>query len=198
MKTNIKKAALTIFAIGAITLVNAQKIAHIDLDSLSNIMPETKVAKGVAEKYLDDLKKTVASMEEEFQKKYNDYLQNEATMSALVKKTKEEELQSLQTRIQDFNQQAQMDYQKKSAELTAPIMDKAKKAIEAVAKEGGFKYVLDTSAGMVLYSEAGEDILMLVKKKLDSMPAAVIPGAGGAAPEKEKPKTNSPSPKGGK
>ena len=195
MKTTLKKAALTVFAIGALTITNAQKIAHIDLDSLSGIMPETKIAKGVAEKYLDDLKKTVSSMEEEFQKKYNDYMQNELTMSDLVKKTKQEELQSLQTRIQDFNQQAQMDYQKKSAELTAPIMDKAKKAIEAVAKEGGFKYVLDTSAGNILYSEPSEDILMLVKKKLDTMPAAVIPGTGGTTPEK--PKTNTPT-KGGK
>lgn len=185
MRTIIKKAALIIFAIGALTTVNAQKVAHLHLDSLSNLMPETKVAKGVAEVYFNDLKKTAGAMEEEFQKKYNDYLQAEATMSELVKKTKQEELQSLQTRIQDFNQQAQMDYQKKSADLTAPIMEKAKKAIEAVAKENGYKYVLDTSAGNVLYSEQSEDILMLVKKKLDSMPAAVIPGAN-----PEKPKTN--------
>lgn len=193
MKTTLKKAALMIFAVGALTTASAQKVAHIHLDSLSNLMPETKVAKGIAETYFNDLKKTVASMEEEFQKKYNDYLQGEATMNDLVKKTKQDELQSLQTRIQDFNQQAQMDYQKKSAELTAPIMEKAKKAIEAVAKENGYKYVLDTSAGNVLYSEASEDILLLVKKKLDSMPAAVIPGANS-----EKPKTNPGPTKSGK
>lgn len=194
MKTTIKKAALMIFAVGAFTAVNAQKVAHLHLDSLSNMMAETKIAKGVAESYFNDLKKTAGAMEEEFQKKYNEYLQNEATMSELVKKTKQDELQSLQTRIQDFNQQAQMDYQKKSAELTAPIMEKAKKAIEVVAKENGYKYVLDTSAGNVLYSEASEDILMAVKKKLDSMPAAVIPGAN-----PEKPKTNpGPAKTGGK
>lgn len=195
MKTTIRKAALTLLAVGTLTFSNAQKIAHIDLDSLSGIMPETKVAKGVAENYLGDLKKTVGAMEEEFQKKYNDYLQNEPTLSPLVKKTKEEELQSLQTRIQEFNQQAQAEYQKKSAELTAPIMEKAKKAIEAVAKEGGYKYVLDTSNGSILYSEAGEDILALVKKKLDTMPAAIIPGANG---NPEKPKTNPSPTKGGK
>ena len=72
-------------------------------------------------------------------------------------------------------------------------MEKAKKAIEAVAKENGYKYVLDTSAGNVLYSEASEDILLAVKKKLDSMPAAVIPGAN-----PEKPKTNTGPTKGGK
>ena len=81
-----------------------------------------------------------------------------------------------------------MDYQKKSAELTAPIMEKAKKGIEAVSKEGGYKYVLDTSTGNILYSDPADDILMAVKKKLDSMPLATIPGAGAT----EKPKTNTP------
>lgn len=184
MNNLVKKAALTLFALGTFTFANAQKIAHIDLDSLVSMMPETKTAKDVAQNYWKDLEKTVISMDNEFQTKYNDYLTNQATMSELVRKTKEEELQSLQRRIEDFKQQAQMDYQKKSAELTEPIMEKAKKGIDAVSKEGGYKYVLDTSTGNVLYADPAEDVLMAVKKKLDAMPLATIPGASA-----EKPKT---------
>lgn len=199
MKTSIKKAALTVFAAGALTFANAQKIAHIDLDSLIGLMPETKTAKDVAQNYLNDLKKIGDQMQTELQTKYNDYLANKATMSDLVLKTKEEELNNLQTRIQEFNGQAEQDYRKKYGELTAPIMDKAKKGIEAVAKESGYKYVLDTSTGNVLYSEAAEDILLPVKKKLDSMPLASIPGANGAPPKREAPKgnPNPPKPNGG-
>jgi outer membrane protein len=193
MKKSFKKAALTLFAVGALSLANAQKIAHISLDSLVTLMPETKTAKGVAETYLKDLEKTVASMENELQTKYEGYLKEEANMSDLVKKTKQEELQSLQRRIEDFKMQAQQDYQKKYGELTAPIMEKAKKAIEAVAKENGYKYVLDTSVGNVLYSEPSEDILMAVKKKMDSMPAANIPGTG----SNTTPKTNNTTPQKG-
>jgi outer membrane protein len=193
MKKSLKKAALTLFAVGAFGLANAQKIAHISLDSLVTLMPETKTAKSVAETYLKDLEKTVASMENELQTKYEAYLKEEANMSELVKKTKQEELQSLQRRIEDFKMQAQQDYQKKYGELTAPIMEKAKKAIEAVAKESGYKYVLDTSVGNVLYSEPTEDILMAVKKKMDSMPAANIPGSGA----NNAPKTNTTPQKGG-
>lgn len=184
MNNTLKKAALTVFTLGAFTFANAQKMAHIDLDSLVSMMPETKTAKEVAQNYWKDLEKTVISMDNEFQTKYNDYLTNQATMSELVRKTKEDELQSLQRRIEEFKQQAQMDYQKKSAELTQPIMDKAKKGIEAVSKEGGYKYVLDTSTGNVLYADPADDVLLAVKKKLDAMPLATIPGA-----TSEKPKT---------
>ncbi|HXU27839.1 MAG TPA: OmpH family outer membrane protein, partial [Bacteroidia bacterium] len=51
--------------------------------------------------------------------------------------------------------------------------------VDAVAKENGFKYVLDTSTGIVLFHEPSDDIFALVKKKLETMPAAVIPTGGG-------------------
>ncbi|MDP1803444.1 MAG: OmpH family outer membrane protein [Bacteroidota bacterium] len=184
MKSTFKKVALIIAATGLFSLANAQKIAHLSLDSLISLMPETKIAKETAQNYLKGIDAESISMQTELETKYKDYMDKQATMSDLVKKTKEDELNGLQRRIEDFKQQAQQDYQRKTAELTAPIMDKAKKGIEAVAKEGGYKYVLDTSAGSVLYSEPSEDVLMAVKKKLDSMPAAVIPGAANNGPVK--------------
>jgi outer membrane protein len=177
MKKSIKKVALIIASVGCLTVVNAQKIAHLSLDSLVSMMPETKTAKDAAQNYLKGIEAEVMNMQSELQTKYEDYLKNETTMAEVVKKSKQEELNSLQKRIEDFRQQAQLDYQRKYGELTAPIMEKAKKGIELVAKEAGYKYVLDTSTGNVLYSEASDDILLAVKKKLDSLPAAVIPGA---------------------
>ena len=188
-----KKLILSAFVLGLCSFSFAQKIAHIEVDSLIAMMPETKTVKEIAQNYYKDLEKTAGAMDNEFQTKYNDYLSADPnSMSQLVRKTKEEELQSLQRRIEDFRMQAQQDYQTKTAQLTAPIMEKAKKGIEAVAKEGGYKYVLDTSTGYVLYADPAEDILMAVKKKLDAMPPAIIPGANQGA---EKPKTAPEKPK---
>ena len=187
-----------VVAVAALALslqeAQAQKIAHVQMDSLIQLMPETKQAMEIAQAYLKDLEKQVTTMKAEFDGKYQDYLTNKDTYSELVRKTKEEELQTLNQRIEDFRQQAQADYQKKYTELSKPIQEKAKKAIDAVAKEGGYKYVLDTSTGVVLFYEASDDILMPVKKKMDSMPLAQLPGGGGStAPKKE---TQKPQPKG--
>ncbi len=198
MKHLVKTIAIVALTVGLCTTVNAQKIAHISLDSLITLMPESKVAQEVAQKYLKDLENQVATMNNELQTKYAEYMKNKDTYSALVASTKEQELQDLNRRIEEFQAQAQQDYQRKYGELSKPIYDKAKKAIEAVAKENSYKYVLDTSTGNVLYSEAADDIIALVKKKLDSMPAAQIPGAttsGGTTPAT--PKTNTtPKPAG--
>src|ERR1043165_5351883 len=120
MKTTIKTLALALFTIGTLTFASAQKIAHISLDSLIGLMPETKTAKDIADVYLNDLKKTAAAMDQELQTKYADYQANEATMSELIKKTKQDELQALNQRIQDFQQSAEQEYRKKYAELTQP------------------------------------------------------------------------------
>ena len=192
MKNLVKSIAIVALTIGSITVTQAQKIAHISLDSLITMMPESKTAQEVAQKYLKELETQVATMETELQTKYKDYMDNQEKYSPIVKNAKEGELQDLNKRIEDFKGQAQQDYQRKYAELSKPIYDKAKKAIEAVAKENSYKYVLDTSTGNILYTEPGDDILLLVKKKLDTMPAAVVPGSSGTATPK--PGTTTPKP----
>jgi len=185
MMNKIKTLALLAILSFSVTM-NAQKIAHINFDSLVSIMPETKTATEVAQSYLKGLEDEIVAMQTELEEKYKKYMADEPNLSELVKRSQQESLQNLQARIQDFQRQAGEDYKRKQEELTRPIFDKAKKAVDAVAKEMGYKYVLDTSPSnnTVLYFDGSDDIFTAVKKKLESMPDAVIPGA--------KPKTTPP------
>lgn len=145
---------------------NAQKIAHINLDSLISLMPESKAAQQSVQTYAKQLEQQVMAMQTELQTKYSEFQEKSKDMAEVVKASKQKELEDLNTRIQEFQQQAQSDYQKKTAELSKPVYDKAKQAIDQVAKENGYKYALDTSTGLVLYSDPAEDIMSLVIKKL--------------------------------
>ena len=179
----MKKNILKLTVIGVVTIVssftaNAQKIAHVSLDSLISIMPESKIAQQAVQEFAKQLEEQVKAMQAEAKTKYDDYQAKAKDMAEVVRASKEKELSDLQQRIQDFQQQAQTDYQKKTAELSKPVYDKAKKAIDAVAKENGYRYALDTSNGTVLYSEPSDDIILLVIKKL-----GITPGAP-AAPKK--------------
>lgn len=179
---NLKKMKkllfLTLLFAGTFSALNAQKVAHLNYDSLISMMPEAKTASEAANNYLKGLESELMSMRSEFDAKYKDYTDKEKTMSELTKTSRQEDLQRLQDRIQDFQKKAEQDFRQKQAELSFPLLEKAKKGIAMVAKEGGYKYVLDSSLERtsILYSEPAEDILMLVKKKLDSMPLAIIPG----------------------
>ena len=50
MKNLVKSIAFVVLTVGTITVSNAQKIAHISLDSLITTMAESKAAQEVAQK----------------------------------------------------------------------------------------------------------------------------------------------------
>jgi outer membrane protein len=192
MKRSIR-TAMFIIATALVGSISAQKIGYVAMDSLVASMTETKKAQEIAQEYYKSLEKEVSTMQNEFQNKYNDYLTNEATYSDLLKKTKQEELQTLKDRIDQFQQSAQQDYQKKYQDLSKPIYDKAYKAVEMVAKEGGYKYIMDSSAGFMIYKDPADDVLALVKKKLATLPPASLPEQKQSAPAPTPAKTTKPA-----
>ncbi len=73
----------------------------------------------------------------------------------------------MQVRLQNFAQTAQQDLQQQQMVLIQPVMEKARKAIEEVAKEKGLIYVFDMSQDNPIYaSEESLDLLPLVREKL--------------------------------
>jgi len=182
-----------LFALCYVLETKAQKVAHLNYDSLINLMPETKTASEAANNYLKGLEAELVAMQTELDTKYKDYQAKEAGMSEFLKKTKQEDLEQLQKRIQEFQQKAEADFRIRQNELTTPIMMKAKKGIEMAAKDGGFRYVVDTSPGRtsILFSEPGDDLLPAVKKRLDAMPLAKLPGTV----QQEIPTNTTPAPK---
>jgi outer membrane protein len=143
------------------------KIGHINGQELLSLMPERTKAEADIKAFAEQLGKDIEILQVELNNKINDYQNNEKTYSDLIKQSKVEEIQNLQTRIQEYQRTAQQTLQKKEGELLKPIMEKAQNAIKEVAKANKFTYILDTSAGSVLYqSDDSIDIMDLVKAKL--------------------------------
>ncbi|MBN1158576.1 MAG: OmpH family outer membrane protein [Bacteroidales bacterium] len=145
------------------------KLGHLNTNELFAAMPETDSAQKILEKSAQDLQTTMEELQVEYNKKYQEYvnLANEPTTSALILRTREEELQSLNTRAQNFQTQAEQDLSDQQARLFQPIQEKAIGAIEEVSRENGFTYVFDIAAGSVVFtSDESIDILPLVKDKL--------------------------------
>lgn len=173
---------------------NAQKIAHIDFDSLVTQLPESKTVQDVAGKFMDELRKGLTDMQNEFQKKYDAYMSERDKLSELIRQNREEELTMLQQKIQEYSAQAENLYQSKMQELTAPLIEKAKKAVAAAAKKAGYHYVFDLT-GNIIYFEPSGDLFNASKKEFETMPAAKIPGAQETKTMPEKKEPNKVNPK---
>lgn len=152
---------------GNFSFLQAQnKFAHINTEELLRQMPGRQQAQEELQRYAQELESQFTAMQTEFQTKYQDYLENEATYSDLIKQSKQRELGSIQERITEFQESAQQDLAQRENQLLQPIIDQARDAIQEVAKEQGYTYVFDMSAGSLLYAEPSDDILRMVQDKL--------------------------------
>ena len=140
------------------------KLGHINSQELMQIMPGRDSVQTILQNEVTELEATLKQMQAEAEKRYNDYVANQAGWTELIRQTKQREIQDMSARIQEFQENAQKQLTDREAELTKPIIDRAKKAIEDVAREGGYTYIFD-GAGL-LYSSDSEDIMPAVKRKL--------------------------------
>ena len=159
---------LCVVSFGSASAQNpTQKIGHLDTQKLLTLMPEAKVADQKLKDHYKELEDELKTMQIEYQSKLEDYQKKAPLLSDAIKMAKEKEIRDLGNRIQEFEGTAQDSYMEMSQKVQQPLLDSIQKAISEVAKEGSFTYILDTSAGNVLYFEGGIDVLPLVKKKLN-------------------------------
>ena len=169
MTNKIKLLALIICALAINYNTFGQqkaKFAHLNSSDLMQVMPGRDTAQQVLQNLQTQLEDEFKTMATEYQNKVEQFQKDQATMSQAMQQTKMQELEDMKKRIESFQEQAQTELQEKQEELLKPLIDKAKAAIDKVAKENGYSYVFDTAQGVVLYSEGGDDIIELVKKEL--------------------------------
>lgn len=148
----------------------AQKFGHINAQQVMNDMPEFVKARGeleaTAKQYENDLK----AMQEELQRKSEEYDKTKSTMNATKQKETEAALQSMYQKVQQTYQDNSQNIQKAQQEKMQPITTKLVNAIQAVGKAGGYVYIMDVASGIPYISETlSEDVTSKVKAELAKM-----------------------------
>ena len=169
----MKNILTAIFAAGLLSISMTSfsqttlKIGHVDITKIMEALPQRDSAAAVLEKETKEVQSTYDEMTVVYNKLLDDYEKGKPTYSEIIRKTKETELLDKEKRIQEFEQTAQTNLQKRNSELIQPILDKVLKAVDKVAAENGFTYILDVSKGSVIYtSKDSQNINSLVLKIL--------------------------------
>jgi outer membrane protein len=191
-----KLALLFVLAVGTLaaqaqTPTASSKIGFADVDYIFSQMPEAKQIDTELKSTQTQLKNRIDSKTQEFQKKLADYQANLNTMLDAVRVNTERELQQLQENLQQLQQDAQTTIQNKQAELMEPVYKKVGKAIEDVAKENGYTFILNQQIGgldVILYGDENNDVSNLVLKKLGVTPKPPAQGAQNNAGNNQQPK----------
>ena len=148
----------------------AQKFGHIDAQAVLAQMPEAIKANGelqaTAKQYENDLK----ALQDELQRKAQEYDKNKSTMNPTKQAETEKALQDMYQKIQQTYQDNQQAMQKMQQEKLAPITTKLVNAIKNVGKNGGYVYIMDVNSGIPYVSDTlSKDVTAEVKAELNKM-----------------------------
>jgi outer membrane protein len=151
----------------------ATKIGYADVDYIFSQMPEAKQIDAELKSTQAMLKNQIEAKAQDFQKKLQDYNANLNTMLEAVRQNTERELTQMQENLNKLQQDAQTTIQNKQTQLMDPVYKKVGKAIEDVAKENAFTFVLNQQIGgldVILYGDEKMDVSDLVLKKMGVTP----------------------------
>jgi outer membrane protein len=135
---------------------NCHRIAHVDVEYVLSVWQKVQ-----------DVDSTVYNekfeYETQFEPVYKEYLQVEDEINSGVYKEGELEdkklqFQQLQTRVQQFSYSAKKRLVDRQRELMKPLLEKVKMAINDIAYEGNYDYVLSSTSGdssLVLFCKNG-------------------------------------------
>ncbi|MEP6626704.1 MAG: OmpH family outer membrane protein [Ginsengibacter sp.] len=143
---------------------NAQKIGFISADEIIQLMPEAATVQTELDQYQKSLYQNAQDKQTSLNESVQKFYKDSSTMSASLKEVKRTELQKQVQDLSGEDQKIQNQFEQKRQELSLPIQKKLQTAIEEVAKENGYTYVLPREALIVM--PPSSDIGPLVRKKL--------------------------------
>ena len=144
------------------------KIGVFNSQEIITIMPEYNAAMSELENMNLKFQTEGKKLQEELEKKYQEYTSTAETLEPAIRQYKETELARLQQSIQEFATSAENNIKKKQQDLMMPIINKINQAIKKVGDENGFTYIIDNAANIIPYvAPSAENVLPLIKKALN-------------------------------
>ncbi len=167
MKNLLKVAAVALCMVFMSSFAQAQtKIGYVAVDEVIKALPELKTVQTQLEALNKQWQETLNGLQTEFNTKATEFQAKQATMNEATKTLKQQELNDLQKRFADGQTTAGNTMEAKQNELTKPLIDKARTAVSAVAKEKGYTYIFNTSSTDLVVAPPADDLTAAVKAKL--------------------------------
>jgi len=158
---------ILLLTIATVTTSFAQQYGHVNFGNLLSEMPEVASAEAKLQTYEKEQIAIGEGMVEKLKAAFADAQAKKDDTTPKELAAIEAKLQKDQAAIQQFEQQLGVNIEKKRQELLGPIIQKAKDAVNKVAKELGYQMVFDSSIfGSIMFAQDATDLTPAVRKSL--------------------------------
>ncbi len=170
----MKKFILLAFVCTALAFgAQAQRYAVIDSKYILEKLPEYKEAQKKLDQFSEQWQQEVDLKQAALDKMYKDYDAEQVMLGDELKKKREDELYNKEKELRDLQKKRfgyEGDLFKKRQELVKPIQDRVYNAVQRLAVEKSYDFILDKSEGItVIFADPkldrSEDVLRFLGVK---------------------------------
>jgi outer membrane protein len=143
---------VVLFSFAAFTS-NAQRYAIIDSKYILDKVPEYKEAQKKLDNFSELWQKELDQKQTAMDKMYKDYDAEQVMLTDALKKKREDELFNKEKELRDLQKKRfgfEGDLFKKRQELIKPIQDRVYNAVQKLAVERQYEFILDKSEGITV------------------------------------------------
>lgn len=135
--------------------VRLQPFGYLSYDEVMHALPEYAQAMKSLSSLKDTYDKEAQRAEQEFSKKFAEYLDGQKNFPENIMLKRQKELQLLMEQNTKFKQEAEGLLANAEKELMEPVHKALKNAIYLVGKKNGYAYVLNTDSNTYPYIDGG-------------------------------------------
>lgn len=144
------------------------KVAYINSTELLNNFPERVEATSQLVLLSENYKKELELMQNEYNKKYSDYITYQSSLSENIKLRRMQELTELENRMQEFMELAQKDIEYQEKEMLEPLKVLIYEAVQSVGVERNYTVIYDiANPGIAFVTPSAENANPFVIQKLN-------------------------------
>ena len=132
---------------------NAQRYAVIDSKYILDKLPEYKEAQKKLDLFSEQWQQEIDQKQAAMDKMYKDYEAEQVMLSEVLKKKREDEMYNKEKELRDLQKKHfgfEGDLFKKRQELIKPIQDRVYNAVQKLAVEKLYDFILDKSEGITV------------------------------------------------
>ncbi|MGH1336627.1 MAG: OmpH family outer membrane protein [Aureispira sp.] len=158
--------ASLLICMSSFALAQTQKVAYVASENIIPAMAEYKKAQSELQAYTKQLEKILQQKKAAIEKDYAAVMDSvqKGIMTKIQQERAQVRLETGQQKLQQEAMNADQKVAKKEGQLIEPLYKKFNDALEAVARDEGYTYIIDKK--FLLYSVGGIDATAQVKEKL--------------------------------
>lgn len=166
---NMKRNLLILLSLVALTATAQSKFGYVSYREIVKALPEYTIVITHLDELQGKYEAEIARSEREFNQKYSDFIEEQASFPENIRIKRHKELQELMEKSIEFKDEVNRTMREARREMMKPLYEKVDEAVMEICIDEGYDYILNTDdrAYIAINPNNGKNVTGKLKKVLN-------------------------------